>query len=191
MNRAMEEIKIGNQIWLKKNLDIETFRNGDVIPEAKTEEEWKEYGDAGEAAWCYYDNDRMNGEKYGKLYNWHAVNDSRGLAPKGWHVPTHEEWDELVEYLGGEAEAGERMKTSHRWEENGNGTDDVGFLGLLGGSREFQGTFDDIGEYGYWWSSTEYDTDSACYRYLYSNNGNVYMSYNYKEKGFSVRLLRD
>jgi len=197
-NCYIPEVKIGNQIWIAENLNVATFRNGDVIPEAKTEEEWKAYDDAGEAAWCYYDNDRKNGEKYGKLYNWYAVNDPRGLAPKGWHVPSDKEWNELVEYLGGEEEdtgkwinAGKRMKTSHGWEDNGNGTDEVGFSGLPGGSRTANGAFYFVGELGYWWSSTEGSASGAWNRYLGYGSGNVRRDNYRKNYGFSVRCLRD
>jgi uncharacterized protein (TIGR02145 family) len=107
-----QEIKIGPQIWATKNLDVITFRNGDTIPEAKTNEEWKKAGEEGKPAWCYYDNDPENGKKYGKLYNWYAVNDPRGLAPKGWHVPSDAEWIVLIDYLGGEEVAGTKMKSS-------------------------------------------------------------------------------
>lgn len=69
----MEEVKVGDQIWMGRNLDVSTFRNGDPIPYAETDEEWEEAGENGEPAWCYYDNDPENGEKYGKLYNWYAV----------------------------------------------------------------------------------------------------------------------
>jgi len=82
-----KEVKIGEQIWMAENLNVDTFRDGTKIHEAKTREEWNNIGNMGEPAWCYYDNDRINGEKYGKLYNWYAVNDPRGLAPKGNPIP--------------------------------------------------------------------------------------------------------
>ena len=105
-------VSIGTQIWMSKNLDVSTFRNGDTIPEAKTNEEWKAADDNKQAAWCYYDNKAANGTKYGKLYNWYAVNDERGLAPVGWHVPTDQEWTVLSTFLGGEDVAGEKIKMS-------------------------------------------------------------------------------
>ena len=106
-------VTIGTQVWMKENLNVSTFRNGDSIPEAKTEEEWRAAGDAKQPAWCYYDNDPKNGEKYGKLYNWYAVNDSRGLAPAGYHVPTDEEWSVLIGFLGDDA--GKKMKSTSGW----------------------------------------------------------------------------
>jgi hypothetical protein len=89
-----ESVRIGDQLWMTRNLDVDRFRNGDLIPHVKSDEEWIKAGENGQPAWCYYDNDPKNGKKYGKLYNWFAVNDPRGLAPKSWHVPTDEEWTE-------------------------------------------------------------------------------------------------
>ena len=189
--KVSNEVTIGKQVWMTKNLDVDKFRNGDVIPEAKTEGEWKAYGDAGEAAWCYYDNDRKKGEKYGKLYNWHAVNDPRGLAPKGWHVPTDEEWTILTDYLGGVEKAGAKMKSKNGWDDNGNGTNSSAFSGLPGGNRFDDGTVNSIGKFGCWWSSTEYDTGSAWHRTLGYSSGNAYSSNYSKTDGFSVRCLRD
>jgi uncharacterized protein (TIGR02145 family) len=94
-------IVIGSQIWMGENLNTVKFRNGDVIPEIKTEQEWENANIEGKPAWCYYRNDSKNGGKYGKLYNWHAVNDPRGLAPIGWHVPSDSDWSTLSENLGG------------------------------------------------------------------------------------------
>ena len=111
--KVYKTVVIGSQTWMSENLNVSTFRNGDPIPEAKTNEEWKKAGKEGKPAWCYYDNDPKNGAKYGKLYNWYAVNDPRGLAPTGWHVPTKAEWGTLVEQLGNDAE--KKMKSQSGW----------------------------------------------------------------------------
>jgi uncharacterized protein (TIGR02145 family) len=187
---ASNEVTIGTQVWTTKNLDVSTFRNGDPIPEAKTMEEWQKAGKNKQPAWCYYDNDPSNGAKYGKLYNWYAVNDPRGLAPNGYHIPTDAEWTILEEYLG--KDAGEKMKSTSGWKDNGNGTNSSGFSGLPGGFRYDDGTFGSVGKDGYWWSSTEVSTFSAWYRYLFYYDGNVYRAiYFKKEVGLSVRCLRD
>ncbi len=117
-------VTIGTQVWMKENLNVSTFRNGDPIHEAKTAEEWEAAGEAKQAAWCYYDNDPKNGTKYGKLYNWYAVNDPRGLAPVGWHVPLDKEWTVLEDFLGGSYESGNRnynegnsMKSTNGWND--------------------------------------------------------------------------
>ena len=109
------EVKIGSQIWMMKNLDVDMFRNGDAIPEIKTEEEWFKAEEQGKPAWCYYKNNHNQGIKYGKLYNWYAVNDSRGLAPEGWHIPSDKEFTVLIDYLGGEEVAGTKMKPKRGW----------------------------------------------------------------------------
>jgi len=188
---SSNEVTIGNQVWMAENLNVAKFRNGDPIPEAKTDGEWKAYADAGEAAWCYYENDPANGAKYGKLYNWYAVNDSRGLAPVGYHIPSDAEWTLLTDYLGGEEKAGAKMKSKQGWAEEGNGTNSSGFSGLPGGYRLPDGTFYDVGKYGDWWSSSELSTANAWYRYLLYDDGNVDRTNGYKEDGFSVRCLRD
>ena len=100
-----QTVTIGTQVWMTKNLDLATFRNGDPIPEAKTDEEWEKAGENKQPAWCYYDNDPANGAKYGKLYNWYAVIDSRGLAPVGYHIPSDADWTKLNDFLGGEGVA--------------------------------------------------------------------------------------
>lgn len=109
---ASTEVTIGNQVWMTKNLDVSTFSNEDPIPQAKTNEEWEKAGQNGEPAWCYYDNNPDNGDRYGKLYNWYAVNDPRGLAPKGWKIPSVDDWSRLTDFLGGESVAGKKMKST-------------------------------------------------------------------------------
>jgi uncharacterized protein (TIGR02145 family) len=99
-----QTVTIGKQIWSSKNLDVEYFRNGDPIPQAKTCEEWKLASENKKPIWCYYFFDPNNGKLYGKLYNWYAVNDPRGLAPIGWHIPEYSEWKQLIDYLGGTQE---------------------------------------------------------------------------------------
>ena len=189
---STKEVSIGKQVWMSENLNVDKFRNGDPIPEAKTEEEWKKAGENKQPAWCYYDNDPANGARYGKLYNWYAVNDPRGLAPKGWHISTDAEWTKLSDYLGGADLAGTKMKSKSGWKVN-NGTNSSGFSGLPGGYRDENGTFYIIGLSGYWWSSTEFNTDGdgALFRFLDYPNGDVYRLGSIREKGMSVRCLRD
>lgn len=111
-----KEVKIGNQVWTTQNLSVSKFRNGDVIPLAKTGEEWEAAGLSEKPAWCYYESSAKNGTKYGKLYNWYAVHDARGLAPTGYHIPSDAEWAVLVDYLGGNKTAGIKMKCATGWE---------------------------------------------------------------------------
>ena len=108
-----QTVTIGTQVWTSKNLNVSTYRNGDVIPEVQDKQAWAKLTTG---AWCYYNNDASNGTKYGKLYNWYAVNDPRGLAPNGYHIPTDAEWTQLSDYLGGESKAGTKMKSTSGWE---------------------------------------------------------------------------
>jgi uncharacterized protein (TIGR02145 family) len=183
-----DEITIGTQTWSSKNLDVSTYRNGDTIPQVQDANAWRRLTTG---AWCYYKNKTANGTIYGKLYNWYAVNDPRGLAPKGYHVPTDTEWTTLITYLGGQDVAGTKMKSTSGWNGNGNGTNISGFSALPGGCF-CGGTFDDIGSYGYWWCSAKDDANVAWVRLMVSGFGFVYGLPNYsKGCGFSVRCVRD
>jgi len=189
--RIYKTVIIGNQVWMTENLNVDKFRNGDPIPQAKTNSEWEAAGNNHQPAWCYYMNDAKSGEKYGKLYNWYAVNDPRGLAPKGWHIPSDAEWKTLTNYLGGRETAGAKMKSKSGWLEEGNGTNRSGFSGYPGGFRYYNGIFSAPGRYGIWWSSAEYDTDNAWYHDLDYDNNYLGTETNFKEAGLSVRCLRD
>jgi len=192
-------VKIGEQEWMPENLNMDHFQNGDIIQEAKTKLEWEKAGKNKQPAWCYYDNNSSNGEKYGKLYNFYAVIDSRGLAPSGWHVPTDAEWTVLTDYSGAndhKGTEGDALKSKSGWNDkrdgtSGNGTDTYGWLGLPGGIRFFHGDFDNVGNGGGWWSSSENATYYAWFRYLDYSNDYLYRDHYNKEVGFSVRCLRD
>jgi uncharacterized protein (TIGR02145 family) len=184
-------IVIGTQQWMKENLDVLTYRNGDVITQITNTTDW---GSATTGAWCYYNNDPANGAIYGKLYNWYAVNDPRGLAPQGWHIPTDAEWTTLGTLLGGDAAAGGKMKTTGttRWTTpNTSATNESGFAGLPGGLRYDDGLFSGVGYVGYWWSATESNPTNAWYRFLFNNNGTLGWPSHNKRHGVSVRCLRD
>ena len=190
-------VKIGTQVWKIKNLNVSRYRNGDSIPQVKGKNAWA-YLKTG--AWCYYNNDPATGAIYGKLYNWYAVNDPRGLAPVGWHVPSDAEWTALSNFLGGDAVAGGKMKSTGTIEAgtglwyapNADATNSSGFTGLPGGNRYYDGTFSSISLYGTWWSSTENGSDYAWFRYLSYDGGSIkkedYLSKNY---GLSIRCLKD
>jgi uncharacterized protein (TIGR02145 family) len=151
--KGQGETKIGNQVWATMNLDVKTFRNGDTIHEAKTYAEWKKYNKEGIPAWCYYNNESANGKIYGKMYNWYAIIDKRGLAPEGWHIPSSDEWDEMIDFLGGKKQAGGKLK-SKEWE----GDNSSGFNAQPGGVRQSNtgvaGEFIFKGEQIWWWSTT-------------------------------------
>ena len=146
-------------------------------------------------AWCYFNNDSTNGTKYGKLYNWYAVNDARGLAPQGWHIPSEAEWITLSTLLGGNGVAGGKMKetgTLNWMSPNKDATNESGFSGLPGARRENYGTFNSVDTgYGFWWTATETSTPNAWSLFLYFGNGYLTGGNSYKFSGFSVRCVRD
>jgi len=138
-------VQIGSQHWMVDNLNVTNFRNGDVIPEAVSDEEWKSAGENGKPAWCYSWNLFSNGDKFGKLYNWHAINDPRGLAPEGWHIPTNLEWEQMIKSQGGFNEAGLHLKSKFGWEHpesGGNGDNSSGFSAFPGGIRIAEGKWE-------------------------------------------------
>jgi uncharacterized protein (TIGR02145 family) len=191
--------------WMVKNLDVVRFRNGDSIPQAKTTDEWKLAQKNKTPAWCFYDNNPANGVKFGKLYNWYAVNDPRGLSPSGWHVPSDSEWSALIAALGGMETSGAQMKSKTSWRTKmdfekplcsgcGNGSNLTGFNGFAGGSRLGDGRFTGIGEFGNWWTTSISKTTWTTWIW------NIGLSYNSKEVSryevsfdgaFSVRCIKD
>jgi len=185
-------IVLGNgQEWMAENLRSISYANGDPIPNVTDNTIWQNLT-AG--AWSHYSNDSQYENPYGKLYNWYTVADPRNVCPTGWHVPSDAEWTVLSDYLGGGAVAGGKMKstgTAYWLNPNTGATNESGFSGLPGGSRASNGTFGNVGNYGYWWSSTENDTVNVWFRYLFYVSGVVYRLNNSKSIGFSVRCLRD
>jgi uncharacterized protein (TIGR02145 family) len=191
-----------------KNLDVDHYRNGDPIPQVTNPTAWSGLTIG---AWCYFDNDPAKGTIYGKLYNWFAVNDPRGLAPQGWHIPTDAEWTTLENCLGGRPIAGGKIKTTGTIEAetglwfgpNTGAANSSGFSALPGGVRSGAGAgpldFSSINRGGYWWSSTEFSIESAWSRRVafYGNNlesgheQNPPMPGFHQLTGMSVRCVRD
>ena len=177
-------IKIGNQIWMTSDLKATSFRNGDLIPCGQ----FAAWGTLTSSAFC----DFMNEPSKGRLYNWYAVNDSREIAPAGWHIPTDAEWANLSAYLGGDATSGKKLKATSGWNSNGNGSNESGFNGYPGGIREFnEGLFCYSGVSGFWWSLSESAADSAYYRQLGYYHDQLIRGYRSKNNGMSVRCIRD
>jgi uncharacterized protein (TIGR02145 family) len=191
-------IKIGNQTWMAENLRTTKYRNGKSIASIIDDAKW-EKNETG--AWCYYENDESNNNPYGKLYNWYAVANNNKICPIGWHVPTDAEWTTLINYLDPEANggnedniAGGKMKRAGRqyWNSPNEGaTNSSGFSGVPGGSRYYNGPSNGMGEYGVWWSSTEYSSSNVWTRQLYNYEVNVSRPNFSKSAGFSVRCVRD
>lgn len=190
---SLPDINIGTQTWAACNLDVTTYQNGDPIPQVQDPIAWAALTTG---AWCYYDNDVDNGCTYGKLYNWYAVNDPRGLAPAGYHVPTDSDFTTLYAYLGGEAAAGGALKEAglaHWVTPNTDATNSSGFTALPGGVRNVpSGTFNLIYTYGLWWSATDNGVGAYSLQLLYNDGGVVGWGTPYfKTDGHSVRLIKD
>ncbi len=186
-----ETVTIGTQEWMLKNLDSARYRNGDAIPQVTDATEW---ANLTTGAWCYYNNSSANNEPYGKLYNWYAVNDSRGIGPSGFHIPTDTELQTLIDYLGGGTIAGGKMKesgTSHWANPNTGATNESGFTAVGGGYRIGTGAFQQFNNAGSYWSRTEADTYNGYHRVMYYNNATIARYANGKVIGFSVRLIKD
>jgi uncharacterized protein (TIGR02145 family) len=198
-------VTIGSQVWIKENLKVSKYRNGDPIPTNLDNTSWQ---NSTTGAYAIYNNDPANNTTYGKLYNWYAVADSRNLCPTGWHVPTDGEWKTLeislgmsaadADWSGGRGEiqnvGGKLKSTSALWAAPNTGaTNESGFSGLPGGLRGSDGSYSDIGKVGVWWSSTEYSAPTtAWYRFLFSDYGYSYrFGTGFKRDGLSVRCLKD
>lgn len=202
-------VTIGNQCWMQENLKVSNYRNGDPITTNLSGLEWET---TTSGAFAFHNNAVSNDSIYGKLYNWYAVADPRGLCPTGWHEPTDSEWNVLIKTLDPQADtasstfsqsllAGGFMKSTGTlqagtglWNSpNSGATNSSGFTGFPGGSRSYSGgTFYNIGTHGFWWSSTQHSSvSSAWYRFLDFSNDNVYWYFTKKKAGFSVRCVRD
>ncbi len=180
-------VTIGTQIWSNRNLEVTTYRNGDPITFASNATQWIAAKNAGTGAWTYYNWDAANGATYGKLYNWYAVNDSRGLAPLGWHIPTKAEYNTLASNS-----ASSLKSTSAEWGAN-YGTNSTGFTGLPGGALNASVSFEAKGTSGWFWTSDADPINSlnAYWRILHVTAGFLDVGSYSKTNGMSVRLVKD
>ena len=192
-------VGIGTQCWFKENLRSANYRNGDAIPGNLTDSQWTStssgaqtvYGEGTSAVYGGSSDEVANLTSYGRLYNWYAVNDARGLCPVGFHVPTDNEWTVLENALGGSSVAGTALKSSAADSPPWDGSNTSGFSALPGGLRSgTNGTFHNLGDYGLWWSSSP-SGSSAWHRTLYSGSSSVPRSSSLVRSGFSVRCVRD
>jgi uncharacterized protein (TIGR02145 family) len=186
-----QTVKIGNQVWMAENLKVTHYRNGDAIPNVIENATW-----AGltTGAYCEQNNDVNNIAVYGRLYNGYAVSDSRNIAPAGWHVPSDAEWQTLVDYLGGDAVAGDKLKeagTTHWCSLNTGATNESGFTALPGGYRYVSGTYYGLGLCADFWSSTESDENTAWDRYLDCSFSRVDRANESKNLGSLIRCVMD
>jgi uncharacterized protein (TIGR02145 family) len=181
------EVVIGTQTWMQRNLDVSKYRNGDPIPEVKDMNTWRSLKTG---AYCYYLNDSAKyAAIYGKMYNWYAVNDPRGLAPEGWHIPTTTEWDLLFNFLGGLNVAGGKLRSSGTLESNtglwrgpnGDATNSSGFYGQPSGYRYDNAA--DMGTSAFIWSSTEGSNEMAHAAILYFRDASMFYTWQNGQTG--------
>lgn len=217
MAQSIKEVKIGNQVWMSENLNVVRFQNGEGIIQARSRKEWNQLCANKQPAWCYYNYENKEDPKYGKIYNYYAIIDPRGLAPKGWHIPSDKEWDILINSihptaLGGANIpnlAGEKMKSISGWddhyEKSANGDNSSLFNGYPGGYYEYDPreqsytyVFNGREQCGFWWSSSisrgDLNDPENCkiwYRSLHYKNDNVVKNNCSPGYGLSVRCVKD
>ncbi len=191
-------VRIGKQVWLRENLMVSRYRNGDSISYVSDGEGWAETSGP---AYCCYENDTGLAAVYGHLYNWYAVDDPRGLCPAGWRIPSDSDWTELSMYLGGPNMAGAKMKEegfSH-WRDFGVSSSNAsGFTGLPAGHRDETGNFERLGTYCFFWSADDY-TGDACQKgqscafecSLQGETSYFLQDWGFKKRGMSVRCIQE
>lgn len=188
-SKGFPSVTIGGKVWMVKNLDVDHYRNGDEIPQVQDPEAWSRLTTG---AWCYYENDSEKGRTYGKLYNWFAVNDSRGPAPQGWHVASDDEWSQLVSATGGDRGSATSLKSKIQWNPPLVRADNRSrFTALPSGYRSNNGKFYLSGSNAGFWSSTEASESSAWYREMFNSYSAVYRVSISKTQGLAVRCVKD
>jgi len=187
-------IKIGTQIWMAENLRTTKYKDGTPIPLVADSADWSAIAFSTQTPqYCWYNNDSASySAVYGALYNW-FVTETDKLCPDGWHLPASSEWLAMIDYLGGPAIAGSAAKesgTEHWNTPNTNATNSSGFTALPGGRRSWDGTFEEMGEYGLWWNTEDLLLDAG-YIYMFTSGPEAGLAYWDKWNGLSVRCLKD
>jgi uncharacterized protein (TIGR02145 family) len=186
-------LQIGDQAWMLENLKVTHYQNGDPIPNITDNTDWENLTSG---AYCNFNNAQTAADTAGRLYNWYAINDSRQIAPKGWHVPSDGEWQTLIDFLGGIGMAGGKMKETgqNHWTFTNTGaTNESGFTAISTGYRYYMGVFADKAscDCENWWSSTEFVPNGAWIWEVYSSSTEVIRWSGLKECGFSIRCIRN
>jgi uncharacterized protein (TIGR02145 family) len=182
-------VKIGTQTWLKENLRTARYNDGSSIVNATDDTQWKNLTVGG---YCWYENDITNKPVYGALYNWHAVNSGK-LCPNGYRMPTRSDWETLIDFLGGNAIAGGKLKESGtlHWESPNVADNSSGFTALPSGIRFYAGNFNFKGTYTFLWSATEEDALSGNAFLIRNNDDEIQMANSTKTQGYSCRCVED
>ena len=184
-----DTIKIGTQVWLQEGLKTTHYRDGSAIPMITGDSAWSTLTTG---AYCVYNNDTSNTNVYGMLYNWYAITNPSNICPAGWHIPTDSEWVVLINYLGGDSIAGAALKSTGSWDApNTNATNSSSFNGLATGYRHYNGTFNDMGVLGIFWTSSSYNVNAAWYETLDYRNAQLVPDIILKQAGFSCRCIKD
>ncbi len=203
-------IKIGAQEWMAENLRTSKYKTNINIKHADLDSLWQETGSNETGAWSWYNNNSTNDDRYGKLYNWHAVNNELGLCPTGWHVPTVNDWAELVNYIKSQNDnfIANQLKSCRqidsplggicdtdihpRWDSHSihYGTNDFLFSGTPGGYRISTGSFFSKGYEGVWWSASENSEENAWSWSLHNSSGDISENNSNKQDGYSVRCVK-
>jgi len=187
-------VQIGTQLWMAEDLKTCKYSDGTPIPLVENYDEW---ANLELPAYCWYNNDSLNSENYGALYNGYAF-ETEKLCPEGWHVPTDEDWIQLESALEGAENAGIALKEAGtiNWKTpNTSASNESGFTALPGGYRSYTGTFNLKRTFGYWWSSTEKSwygsTSKVIFRGLQYEDRALFRDIAEKNNGFSVRCVKN
>ena len=184
-------VTIGSQIWLKENLQVMKYTNLDAITNITGINDW---ANLSSGAYCNYDNNTSNVSIYGRLYNWYAVHDSRKVCPTGWHVPSNDEWNTLITNLGGYAAAGGKLKetgTVHWNTPNTGASNSSDYTALPGGYRYATGSFFDLKDGGYFWTSTGAGNNAYSWELFHDDEAIYNSSNNDAKNGYTVRCIKD
>ncbi len=185
-------IKIGNQIWMAENLRTTRYRNGDSVPNIIDNDAW---ANLLSGAYCNYNNTLSLDTiaTYGRLYNYYAGADERGIAPKGWRVPYTSDWDILIEFLGGDSIAGGKLKeaSDQHWVSPNRADNSCGFTAIPSGFRYKNEYFQDEELYNSYWALPGFNELSSPFLYLFGWNTNFYRGVNYKVNGYSIRCIKN
>ena len=203
-NHTYTTVEINGQCWFAENLRSTSYANGEAIPNSLDDAGWSATSNGARATFgagasvCYGPapsgdacNETFSLASYGRLYNWHAVNDIRGLCPTGWQIPSDEDWTALIDAVGGGLAAGSVLKSSEEWFNNGVGLAPNGFEAFPGGQRMNAGNFQGAGTDAFFWTSTALNSGQVWFRSMAWNSAQVVRNPAEKNVGMSVRCIKN